>query len=128
MEWTKIIGLCLLAASLVMVLRQMNPQAAMLLTVAFGVIVVGAVLPELAEDLRRLEAFLASLNLSSDYFSVMLRAMGIALTTQLAVQVCQEMDAPRIAGKAELVGRLAMIGIVLPVFMEITETAVGILR
>lgn len=128
MEWTKIIGLCLLAASLVMVLRQMNPQAAMLLTVAFGVIVAGAVLPELAEDVRRLEGFLASLNLASDYFTVMLRAMGVALTTQLAVQVCQEMDAPQIASKAELAGRLAMIGIVLPVFMEITESAVGILR
>ena len=54
--------------------------------------------------------------------------MGIVLVTQLAVQVCQDMDAPSIARLAVLCGRIALLGVAVPVFMELTQMAVDVLR
>lgn len=128
MEWIRLIGFCLLTAALVMTLRQMNPAFAGLLCAAFGVMIVGAALPAVRESVETIRTFLTSLGLEGAYYRVMLKAMGIVLVTQIAVQVCQDMDAPSIAKRAELCGRLALLGIAVPVFIELTRMAVDVLR
>ena len=128
MEWLRLIGFCLLAAAMVMVLRQLSPAMAGLLAAAFGVLLVGLVLPQVRAYIETIRAFLASLELDAQYYRIMLKAMGIVLVTQLAVQVCQDMDAPSIARRAVLCGRIALLGVAVPVFMELTQMAVDVLR
>lgn len=127
-EWLRLIGFCLLAASMVMVLRQMHPQTAGLLCIAFGVLVMALVLPDIGEMIKTIRTFLLSLGLDAQYYRIMLKAMGIVLVTQLAVQACQDMDAPSIARRAAFCGRIALLGVAVPVFMELTQMAVDVLR
>jgi len=128
MEWLRLMGFCLLAGALVMVLRQMNPQAAALLSIAVSVLIAGTALSAAAQYLETVRAFLAGLKLDTQYFRIMAKAMGIVLLTQLAVQACEDMEACSIARRAEFVGRLALLSIAMPVFMELTQMAVDVLR
>ena len=57
----------------------------------------------------------------------MLKALGIMVMTQAAVQVCQDLEAPSVARKAELCGRMAMLGVALPVFVSLAQMAVDML-
>ena len=50
---------------MVMVLRQMHPQTAGLLSIAFGVLVMGLVLPEIGGIIGTIRAFLLSLGLEA---------------------------------------------------------------
>lgn len=127
-QWLRLMGFCLLAACMVMLLRQMHPQTAGLLSVAFGALALSAVLPALAETVQSIRGFLLSLGLDTQYYRIMLKATGIVLVTQLAVQTCQDMDAPSVARHASLCGRIALLGVAAPVFMELTEMAVDVLR
>ena len=128
MEWMTLVGYCLLAASMVLVLRQMNAAAAGLLSAAFGVLIVSLLLPQIQSAVDSVQVFLEMLHLDAQYYRIMLKTMGIAITTQLAVQVCQDMDAPSIARRAELCGRVALLGVAVPVFVELTQMAVGALQ
>lgn len=128
MEWLRLIGFCLLAGAMVMLLGQMQPQAAALLSVAFGVLVLGVLLGQIAGYIETVRSFLASLKMDERYFSIMVKSMGVVLVTQLAVQACEDMGAPTIARRAEFVGRLALLSIAVPVFMELTQMAVDVLR
>ena len=128
MEWLRLIGFCLLAAAMVLVLRQMHPQTAGLLSMAFGVLLVMLVLPGVQTYIETIRVFLSELNLDTQYYKTLLKAMGIVLVTQLAVQFCQDMDAPSIAHRAEFCGRIALLGVALPVFMSLTKMAVDVLR
>lgn len=128
MEWLRLIGFCLLAGAMVMILGQMQPQAAALLSVAFGVLVVGALLGQVAGVIQTIRAFLSSLDLDEQYFALMVKAMGIVLVTQLSVQACEDMNAPSIARRAEFVGRLALLSVAVPVFVELTQMAVDVLQ
>ena len=128
MEWLRLIGFCLLAAAMVMVLRQLSPAMAGLMAAAFGVLLVGLVLPQVRAYIETIRAFLASLELDAQYYRIMLKAMGIVLVTQLAAQVCRDMDAPSIAQRAEFCGRMALLGVSVPVFIELTQMAVDVLR
>ena len=128
MEWLRLIGFCLLAAAMVLVLRQMHLQTAGLLSMAFGVLLVMLVLPGVQTYIETIRVFLSELNLDMQYYKTLLKAMGIVLVTQLAVQFCQDMDAPSIARRAEFCGRIALLGVALPVFMSLTKMAVDVLR
>ena len=128
MEWLRLIGFCLLAGAMMMILSQMQPQAAALLSVAFGVLIVGAMLGPIAQYIQTVRAFLASLDMDDRYFGIMMKSMGIVLVTQLAVQACEDMDAPSIARRAEFVGRMTLLSMAMPVFMELTQMAVDVLR
>ena len=128
MEWLRLMGFCLLTGAMVMLLRQMQPQAAALLSVAFGVMVAGAALAQIAGYIEAVQGFLSSLKLDAQYFKVMVKAVGIVLVTQLAVQACEDMDAPSIARRADAVGRLALLSVAIPVFMELTQMAVDVLQ
>ena len=128
MEWLRLMGFCLLAGAMVMLIRQMQPQAAALLSVAFGVLIVSAMLTPIAHYVQIVRTFLASLDMDEQYFGVMIKSMGIVLITQLAVQACEDMDAPSIARRTELVGRLALLSVAVPVFMELTQMAVDVLK
>ena len=119
---------CLLAGAMVMLLGQLQPQAAALLSVAFGVLVVGAMLGQISGYIETVGTFLASLNFDTQYFKVMVKAMGVVLVTQLAVQACEDMHAPTVAKRAESVGRLALLSVAMPLFMDLTQMAVDVLR
>ena len=125
---TRLIGFCLLAAVMTMLLRQMNPSVAALLCVAFGAMTLLTLLPAVGEYVTQIQAFLATLALDAVYGQTMLRAMGIVLITQFAAQVCRDMDAPSIACRAELCGRLLLLGVSLPIFLKLTQMAVGALQ
>jgi len=128
MEWMTIIGYCLLAASMVMVLRQMNAPTAGLLSAAFGVLVVTLLLPQIKSAIDAVRMFLDMLDLDAQYYRIMLKTMGIAVTTQFAAQICRDLDAPSIARRAELCGRVALLGVAVPVFVQLTQMAVGALQ
>ena len=80
------------------------------------------------EYVTQIQAFLATLALDAVYGQTMLRAMGIVLITQFAAQVCRDMDAPSIACRAELCGRLLLLGVSLPICLKLTQMAVGALQ
>lgn len=128
MEWLRLIGFCLLTAVMVMVLRQMHPASAGLLTAAFGVLLVCMLLPRIKEYVDSILGLLASLGFTEAYYRVLLKAMGIVLITQIAVQVCRDMEAPSVAQRAEFCGRIALLGVAVPVFVELTQLAVDVLR
>ena len=93
-----------------------------------SVLLVMMVLPGIQTYIESIREFLSELNLDTQYYRILLKAMGIVLVTQLAVQFCQEMDAPMIARRAEFCGQIALMGVALPVFMTLTRMAVDILR
>ena len=54
--------------------------------------------------------------------------MGIILVTQFAAQICRDLDAPSVAVRTELCGRIALLSVTVPVFMQLTDMAVSILK
>lgn len=127
-SWLRLIGFCLLAAVMVSVIRTMTPQYAGLLCAAFGVLLILAVIPEIREYIEMIRLFLESVSLPGETYQVMLRATGIVLVTQIAAQICRDMDALSVAQRVELCGRLALMGIAVPVFIELTRLSLDVLR
>ena len=128
MDWLALMGLALLTAGMAMLLRQMYPPAAAVLTIVFGVLMLCALLPMIREYVNAIDSFLSGVALGGEYGAMMLKAMGVVLLTQLSSEACQELGAPGIARYAEFCGRIALLGIAVPVFISLTEMAVDVLK
>lgn len=127
MEWLRLIGFCLLTAMMVTVLRQMHPAFAGLIAAVCGVLLMAYLFPQIKAHVDTVLALMSTLELGGIYYSVLLKAMGIVLVTQLAAQVCRDMDAPSVAQRAEFCGRVALLGVAVPVFVELTQMVVDVL-
>ena len=128
MDWLKFLGLALLSAGMTMLLKQMYPPAASILTIVFGAMMLCTMLPFIKEYVEAVGGFLSSISLGGEYGALMLKAMGIVLLTQLSSEACQELGAPGIARYAEFCGRIALLSIAVPVFISLTEMAVDVLQ
>ena len=128
MDWLGLLGLALLCAGMVMLLRQMFPPAASVLTIVFGIMMLCTLLPLIREYVNAISSFLSGVSLGGEYSETMLKTMGIVLLTHLSSEACQELGAPGIARYAEFCGRVALLGIAVPVFISLTEMAVEVLQ
>ena len=127
MEWFRLIGFCILAAVMVVAFRQISPVWAGLICSVFGVMMLSFILPQMHGYIESIQGLLQTVGLEGKYYQLMLKTMGIVLVTQTAAQVCRDMDAPAVACRVEMCGRIALLGIAVPVFIELTQMAVGIL-
>ena len=127
MEWFRMIGFCMLAAVMVIGFRQISPVWAGGICAVFGLMMMALLMPQIQEYVRLISGFLQTIGLESGYYMVMIRTMGIVLVTQVSAQVCRDMDAQNVACRVEMCGRIALLGIAVPVFIELTQLAVGIL-
>ena len=89
---------------------------------------IAAVLPQIRSYAEMIRDFLEGVALDGETYRIMLRASGIVLVTQISTQLCKDMDAPSVAQRVELCGRLALLGIAVPVFIELTRLSLDVLR
>ncbi len=121
MEIYKIIGVALAGVVLVMVVRPVQPQVAVLLSLATGVALLWMTLSQLETVVGFLRELAEGSGLSGGFLGVGLKVTGIAILTDFAVQACQDAGEKGIAGKVELAGKVIMLLVALPMLAGVIE-------
>lgn len=88
------------------------------LAVLFGIVAIGAAAPLV----RYLEQLL-ELHGLSDYATVLMKALGIAVLTQCCADICRECGETSAALGVELTGRVELLLLAIPLMEEVLETA-----
>ncbi len=122
------VGLLLCATLLAVVLRAQRPELAVCLSLAAGVLVTGLVLGQLAPLTATLRRLLQAGGFSAEWLTVVLKAAGVCLVTQLTADTCRDAGETALAGKAELVGRVLLLLLAVPLFEQILALVTGMLH
>ncbi len=125
--WT-ILGVCVAAAFLAMLLRQKNPEQASAVTLIGGAVILAAVLGVGAPAFSRIEELLETVSVGESCSGVLLKSLGICLLTQTASDVCRDAGETALAGKAELAGKVLLLLCGLPLFeyaAQMLSTMIG---
>ncbi|MBQ6848717.1 MAG: stage III sporulation protein AD [Clostridia bacterium] len=120
------VGVLLCAAVLAAVLRAHRPELALGLSIAAGALVVGLLLQELAPLVSSIRRMLTVGGLSETALSVVLRAAGVCFVTQWAADTCRDAGQAALAGKAELVGRVLLLLMTVPLFEQVLALVTGV--
>lgn len=128
MEIVTIAGVVVVAAFLAVILRQQRPEQAMAVSLAAGIGILALVAAKALPVIGSLRELLAGAALPSEYGTILFKALGICLLTQLAADACRDAGENALASKAELAGKLLLLTLALPLFEKIAQTAAALIN
>lgn len=128
MELSSVIGLGIVAVSIVVLLRQYKPEYALLVSLICSVLIFLAVLQELLPAIDRIRTMMEASGIEGQYIEILLKALGVCFITQIASDSCRDAGESAIASRVELAGKLALVVLALPMFETVVEIALSFMN
>lgn len=124
---TAAVGLLLCGALLAVVVRGQRPELAVCLSLLTGALVVSLLLGQVAPLLAAVRRMMNTGGIHASYLTVVLKAAGVCMLAQLTADTCRDAGETALAGKAELVGRILLLVLAVPLFEQILALVTGLL-
>lgn len=128
MHLTAVLMLLITAAFLAVLLRRYQPELALGVGLLAGVAVLAGLLKTVLPLLQRVQALAENAAVPTAYMGVLLKGLGICLLTQIAADTCRDAGETALANKAELVGKVLLLVVALPLFEEIIALALSLVQ
>lgn len=123
----KIVSIGIIGALLTLVLRQLRPELAMLCALITGAVLVFSIIDQAALLLAKLAEISARFETDAGIFSTMLKITGVAYIAEFGVQACRDAGENAISSKVELGGKVVMLGLCVPVVVNLLELLSAVL-
>ncbi len=128
MEMFQIIGIGVLGAVLVLVLRDIRPEMTLVVSLVAGGLIALPLLGKLSGVVAVMGDLAEKSQLSGEYLSTVIRVIGVAYLAEFGAQICKDAGAGSIAAKVELGGKLIILAMAAPIVAALVEMIIGILR
>ncbi len=121
------IGIALAAAFTAVFLKECRlPALSLLAAVAGGAVIFLRLLPSLSALMDSYSALSELGGVNQHYFGLIMKIIGVAYVCEFAGQICRDAGQGAIALKLELVGKVAILLLSLPVLTSVVQTVWGL--
>lgn len=118
-------GIAILCSVCLAIIGKMASSVGVALKIGGSVAIFGVLLALLASNISELQNVFAVIPDTNGYFarsfSLMLKALGIAVAGRLCADICRDCGENGIANGVEGVGRMAIFALCIPIISEIIE-------
>lgn len=119
-------GVGISALAIVMILRPLYPEAAKWTAAFFTVYICFSVLAYISEAIALAKTMLKDVKLDES-FSVSVKALGISYITYISAEICRDCGEGGMATKLELLGKLEIMLLALPLIKKVFSLGIGLL-
>lgn len=102
-------------------IKSYNKDIAAVLIIATVVLTALSIIPQISSALNTIEELSDLSGVPQEYFSVLLKSIGICCITQLSSNICKENGSASIASQIELTGKIMIVVLALPLYTDILE-------
>jgi stage III sporulation protein AD len=120
-------GIALLAAMLILMLKELRPAFVAPVRLAATLLLLGAALTLYAPVLSRIQSLFVQTG-AQEYMDVVLRALGIALICELSALFCRDLGEQTLALGVQLFGKMEILVLSLPLLDKVLEMAKELLQ
>ena len=117
----KIAAVGIIAAILTVMIRRTNPETAVQLSIAAGVMIVLMAASELAEAVGFIEELRGELGEAYDALGDVVKIIGVAYIAEFSTSALRDAGEGAIASKVELAGKLIIAVMTLPLIRQFTQ-------
>ena len=128
MDTFSLIGFAVVTAILSCIVRQFNNAAGMNVALAGGALILLSIIAKVSGVAAALSLVASSGGLDGESVAVIVKAIGIAYTTQIAAALCRDLGETALAVKTELIGRIMLMTLAVPLILKITEMLTELVR
>ena len=126
-EILKIIGCAILVAVLAFIFKELKKEYASIILIAGGIFITLWGLAQVFPVINYLSELMGSSEIS-EYFSIILKVLGISFIVQIGADICRDLGQDSIAGKVEFAGKAVILAVVLPVLKSVVGMGFDLLR
>lgn len=121
MEILQIVGLGIISAVIIIVLRAQKPEIAVQISIITGIVIFLLLASKLSTVLDMLQNFSDKANIEPAYFTTVLKIIGIAYIAEFGAEVCRDAGETSIASKIELAGKVIIVVLAVPIVTSLLE-------
>lgn len=125
MNITSVLGLCIIAAMLCLLLIGYRAEYAMAVMLLAGLFVFTLCIGYISPAIEEIKTLLTRAGLELSQFKIALKALGICYITQFSADLCRDFGQTSLAAKAELVGKCVVFVLSIPLISAVIEIALS---
>ena len=127
MDMMTVTGLAVVAVALGTMLKQKSPEYTLFISLTAGILILGMIVAAAAPLFERMQALFAQTGAKAEYVQVLFKSLGLCFITQIACDACRDLGESAIASKVEAAGKISVLLISLPLFVQILNIASGLI-
>ena len=124
---TQVIISISLIASLSLILKKYACEYSLVINIALSLIVIAYLISNILPIFNHIKSLINVACIPQKYISMLFKSLGICFLTQFASDSCKDAGEISLSSKIEMIGKMAVITTALPLFDELTQTALGLL-
>lgn len=114
-----LVGLCVLTVSAVVLIKTQHKEFALLISVAFSIVLLLYAFGPLKEIIASVKSMAQIYALNDGYIKLIIKIIGVSYLVRFAADICNDSGETAMANKAELIGKLLITVLYIPVITEI---------
>ena len=118
----KIAVLAITGAFMTAQLKNLKPEYGQVLLIAMGVFLFFFALSYMEGIRQMIEKITDMITISGSYLTILMKMVGIAYVCEFASNLCKDAGCQTIGTQVEMIGKLSMLLMSIPVIISLTET------
>lgn len=127
MEIFKIIALGILICVVIIIVKQIKPEFAVLVLIAGSIIMLCYLFNYFTNILGVFDKIISKTGINAELFSIILKIVGIGYLIEFAANICSDSGNPAIADKIVLGGKLMILTVSMPIITNLLDIIVELL-
>lgn len=127
MQLLQIIGIGIVAAVIIIILRVQKPEIAVQASIVTGIVIFMLLASKLSAVVELLESFASRADIKPVYFTTVLKITGIAYITEFGAEVCKDAGEGAIASKIELAGKVTIVVLAVPIITSLLDLIIKVM-
>lgn len=121
----KIFLIAFVALAAIVLLKQIKPEFALLFKFATILLLGFLAFSVVSDAVSEIFSFGERVSIDSEMLKILLKALGLCLVAQIASDVCKDCGESALSTSVELVGKLSIVLMALPVAAQLIEISLG---
>lgn len=128
MEILKIILIGILTCVAVIVLKNIKPELAILVSISGGIVILILIINSLSAVVSSFATIVTNTNIDISLFSNILKIVGIGYLTEFGANICNDSGNSSIADKILLAGKVIILCFALPIVNSMLNVIMGLIQ
>lgn len=127
MNFLNLISIICVLAAVSVILKKYALEYSLFINILLGIIVIFYISAKFLPILSEIKNLISLAKIPEKYCSILFKSLGICLISQFASDSCKDAGETALASKIEIIGKLGIVSVSLPLFEEVIKTALKLM-
>lgn len=121
MEIVHVLIIGIIAATLVVLIKNDRPEIAFQLSLVAGIIIIMLMLNKITIVIQALQSIAKRININTLYLNIIMKIIAVSYIASFGIEICKDSKQSSIASKIEFAGKIIIISLSIPILLALID-------